>query len=364
MKKNNKLKKILIEDYILGNAINFLDNLELEIIDGKHSMMGDPKDGMIIFSITEVEDLLTNETRLGALTPRLRSLLEEGNWRPYATMNEQRMSDLEELRIKFPNFNIVIDQYIKTLRLSMLIQPAIMYVPPILLVGEPGVGKTRFLRELAKVLKVDFFQADLATTSAGFVLAGSSTTWAEGKPGMVSNSLRKSNVANPILLIDEIDKVGGDKRYDPLGCLYTLLERETAKSFVDESLQIPMNCSAINWFASANCIETIPMPIKSRFSIYIIEPPTLEQMNAIAQSVYKDLLSENLWGTFFNATLSTDVIEQLITLTPRDQKQALYNACSEAACRHKSEGEQKLTLMASDIVLLDVEPKKKTIGFY
>jgi ATP-dependent Lon protease len=62
----------------------------------------------------------------------------------------------------------------------------------------------------------------------------------------VSDSLRKSKVSNPIVLLDEIDKASGDSRYDPLGCLYALLERETARTFKDEALEIEMNCSGIN----------------------------------------------------------------------------------------------------------------------
>lgn len=168
----------------------------------------------------------------------------------------------------------MVDRCKKSLLLASLSEPKLAYVPPILLVGEPGIGKTRFLRDLAACLKVCFFSVDLARASAGFVLAGSSSSWAEGKPGLVSNSLRKRKVSNPIILLDEIDKASGDAKYDPLGCLYTLLEREISKIFKGEALEVEMNCSCINWVASANNIDSIPQPIRSRFIVYHVEAPS------------------------------------------------------------------------------------------
>jgi ATP-dependent Lon protease len=322
--------------------------------------------GISIFDKKEVKRLLANQSRTSSLSPRLEAMLNEGDWRPFAIVTQELMNSWELMRKKFPNFIDVINHYERILILAQLMSPPIIYVPPILLIGEPGIGKTRFLRELAELLRVDFFQADLASVSAGFVLSGSSTSWAEGKPGLVSDSRRNSNVANPIILLDEIDKASGDARYDPLGCLYPLLEKNTAEIFKDEALQVSMNCSFINWFASANFIEQIPEPIKSRFNIFQIKKPTPEQMKLVTQSVFNDLLNENDWGGKFNRKLSDNVKNKLQLLNPREQKRTLFNACSEAAfrCKNNQIRSRLISLHVNDIVLKNSEPEKRTIGFY
>jgi ATP-dependent Lon protease len=359
MKKSNKILDIAME-----NAIYYIDNLEDEIIDGENPISGDINEGLVIFKPEDVEKLIASQTRASTLKPRLEAMVKEGNWRPHATVTDEVLNSLDLLKVKFPNFDAVIDRYTKSLSLASLSEPKSIYVPPILLVGEPGVGKTRFLRDLALTLKICFFNIDLATVSAGFVLAGSTSTWAEGKPGAVSDSLRKSKVSNPIILLDEIDKASGDVRYDPLGCLYSLLERQTATSFKDEALEIEMDCSCINWVASSNYIESIPQPIMSRFIVYHVEAPSLEQMSLVAQSVYSDLLAENSWGQLFEPELSTDVIDCLIEFSPREQKRALYSACCEAAFRcHNIEG-AILSILPEDIILIDSKPIKRAIGFY
>lgn len=75
---------------------------------------------------------------------------------------------------------------------------------------------------------------------------------------------RKSRYANPVLMLDEIDKVSSDSRHNPLGPMYSLLEKHTAKRFVDEYLGVPFDVSNVIWIASANYVERIPEPIRSR----------------------------------------------------------------------------------------------------
>ena len=345
-------------------AVDLLDNLEDNINDGEHPIDEDINEGLVIFKLQDVHDLIVNQGRGSNLKPRLEAMLKEGNWRRLAKVTDNRLNALDNLRIKFPNFEAVIDRYQKSLLLASLSEPMSIYVPPILLVGEPGIGKTRFLKDLSETLDVGFFHADLATTTAGFVLAGSSSTWAEGKPGLVSDSLRKSDVANPIIFLDEIDKASGDSKYDPLGCLYSLLERETAKTFQDEALQVEMNCSGINWVASANYIDNVPKPIQSRFIIYDIQIPSREQMTLVSKSVYRDLLSENSWGTLFEGELTDDVVLRLVELSPREQKRILYGACCEVAFRNKNSKVSTFSLLAKDIILESLQMKVRTIGFY
>lgn len=118
-----------------------------------------------------------------------------------------------------------------------------MSFPPVLLTGPPGVGKTAVVSEVAKLLEVSCRKIDFATVTSGFVLSGSTTSWSEAKTGCIVDILRDGKTANSIVILDEIDKVGGDIRYDPLGSLYTLLEKKMAEEFIDEALDVPVNAS-------------------------------------------------------------------------------------------------------------------------
>ena len=327
------------------------------------SLFVDHNNTVEIYDVDEVTTTLNKQDRKSALRLLLTSLLEEKNYLPVAIASKKLIQNIERLKTKFPNFELVIDRSVKSLALAMLQRPAIISMPPLLLVGPPGIGKTRFLSELAKTLKVDFYKIDLASTSAGFVLAGSSTTWAEGKPGNITDSLRRSKTANFIMLLDEVDKVSGDSRYDPLGCMYSLLEKNTAKEFIDEALQVKMNCSEINWFASANYPEKIPAPIRSRFSIIKIEPPSYEQQCLIAQSVYEDLITDHQWGVRFEKRLDQCVIEKLVSFSARKQKSALLNACAEVAFRSDLKLKARLKVEVNDIKLMEVNKQKRSIGF-
>jgi len=321
------------------------------------------KDSIVIYDVDEVNAVLQKQDRKSALVPILNGLLEEKNYRPISIANKNLINEVLAMRYKFPNFETVIDRVAKSLSLSLLNITATIAIPPILLVGGAGIGKTRFLTELANTLNVNFHKCDLSSMSAGFVLSGASSVWADGRPGLVTSSLRNSQTANFIMLLDEIDKVSSDARHDPLGCLYSLLERKTAESFVDEALEIKMNCSAINWFASANYIEQIPEPILSRFTIFEIQEPTHEQQCLIVQSVYDDLLADHPWGEKFENHLCSAVVQRLVELPARKQKSALLVACSEVAFRQKVKVETLLKIEVDDIKFEQKTSQKTSIGF-
>ena len=90
------------------------------------------------------------------------------------------------------------------------------------------------------------------------MLTGASAQWQNARPGKIAQALIEGEYANPVVVLDEIDKSGGDHRYDPMGALYTLLERDTAASFKDEFIDVDMDASHILWIATANDDSAIP----------------------------------------------------------------------------------------------------------
>jgi ATP-dependent Lon protease len=267
----------------------------------------------------------------------LEILDESGPARKHAANPD--LEALSALRDRFPNFTAVIEELENQVILFSLSKFRSFTIEPILMVGEAGVGKTRFVIEAAKALGLEFRNIGCGTVTAGWVLGGSSTSWNEGKPGQVHIQLRDGKTMNPLIMLDEIDKMAGDSRFDPYGPLYPLLEKHSARKFVDESIGFPIDCSHINWIATANTLETIPPAIVSRFTIIEVKKPTLEQMQAVTRSIYRDLLEENkeTWGSRFAPEISQEVVDSLASEPPRQIRAKLRRGFAKAARSRKAE---------------------------
>src|SRR5690606_26490350 len=113
------------------------------------------------------------------------------------------------------------------------------------------------------------------------------------------DTLVNGDYANPVIVVDEIDKASGDGQYDPLGALYELLESETATRFVDEFVEVPIDASGAVWLATANDPARIPEPLLSRLAVYEIEPPDAEGAARIAGNIYREIRDAHDWGRKF-----------------------------------------------------------------
>lgn len=254
---------------------------------------------------------------------------------PFSNLSDDIFEKLDDLESRFPNFSSTIDFYREQFALARLTDHATFCASPVLLIGPAGVGKSAFCFELAKIVNTHFSLINLASTTGGFVLSGLSSGWAEGKPGLVVQSLARGRRADPLIVLDEIDKVGGDHRYDPLGSLYQLLEKQSAASFVDEALEIATDCSHINWIATANYAYKIPEPILSRFTVIDIHRPSKQQMEKVVGSIYQTVRKSYKWGSKFSDTLSEAVVNKIIEseLEPRLIQKELIAACGKVAIR-------------------------------
>ena len=133
-----------------------------------------------------------------------------------ATLPADIFEQLEALRLQFPNFGEVIDFYREQFALAGLSVGNLFSANPVLISGQPGVGKTAFCHALANIVQTHFELISFSSMTAGFVIGGMSSNWADGKPGKVVEALARGHKANPYIVLDELDKAGGDKRYDPL----------------------------------------------------------------------------------------------------------------------------------------------------
>ncbi len=252
------------------------------------------------------------------------------------TVKPSALPAMEPLFAEMPNFTGVLEDIRRHLALCIGSSDAVE-LPPMLLLGEPGIGKTHFARKVAELLGTGFGFVPMSSLTAGWVLSGASSQWKNAKPGKVFDTFLNGEYANPVIVVDELDKASGDGQYDPLGALYELLEAKTATRFVDEFVELPIDASGAVWLATANEAARVPEPLLDRLSVYEIDAPDAEGSRTIAASIYREICGSHDWGRQFPETLSPSTLERLASLAPREQRRALVAAFGSAKLGGRSE---------------------------
>jgi len=270
------------------------------------------------------------------------------------TVKPSALPEMDALFDELPNFTGVLEDIRKHLALCIDSNDCVE-VPPMLLLGEPGIGKTHFARKLSQLLGTGYGFVPMSSLTAGWVLSGASSQWKNAKPGKVFDTFVNGDYANPVIVVDEIDKASADGQYDPLGALYELLEIETATRFVDEFVELPIDASGAVWLATANDAARIPEPLLSRLAVYQIEAPDAEGAARIARTIYGEIRGAHDWGRQFPETLSPSALEKLAALPPREMRRAIQSAFGNAKMAGRSE------VGPDDIQ--DPRGRKQRIGF-
>ena len=199
---------------------------------------------------------------------------------------------LEEAKTRFENLVEPINRLQTDLILAAAMDPDEFRITPILLLGEAGIGKTFLATQLAAALGVATDKISAGGAQGGFQLTGSHTSWMGARPGSIITLLAEGESASPVMVIDEVDKIGASFQYPVLPVLLDLLEPNTAKRFKDQFFEMEFDASRMIFVLTANTLDGVPPALLSRVSVFHVPRPERAQRLRIIRETNADLCTK------------------------------------------------------------------------
>ncbi|MDB5581354.1 MAG: ATPase [Bradyrhizobium sp.] len=192
------------------------------------------------------------------------------------------------LRSEFPHLWTAIDVMLGDLREGDPVR-----LRPSILIGPPGGGKSRLVQRIAHHLGVGLHRFD-GSGSSDNAFGGTPRRWSSGEHCQPLEAVRRHKIANPIVMVDEIDKAGRSVNNGSLGvALMPFLERETAEKFPDPFVQFDVDLSHVSYILTCNDDTLLPAPLRDRLRVVRIPEPTLDHMIVLARGIVADIAREN-----------------------------------------------------------------------
>jgi ATP-dependent Lon protease len=192
------------------------------------------------------------------------------------------------LRDEYPHAWSAIDLMTRDLRDGRPVR-----MKPAMLLGDPGSGKSRLARRLADLLKTSMYRFDASSVGDSLSWAGTARGWGNTTPSVPARAVQQAQQANPMVLIEEIEKSGRGGHHGSIySALTPFLERETAQRYRDISLDAELDLSWVSYIATANDDTKIPDHIRDRFRIIRVPLPGLQHLRPLAVNIMRDLAVE------------------------------------------------------------------------
>jgi ATP-dependent Lon protease len=280
-------------------------------------------------------------------------------WRPRLMARPEHVATLDDLRPTMPNFAALLEIVGDAIAASLNTGTSVR-MPPMLLLGPPGVGKSHAAAAIAAALGAPTVSLSMTTTTSVNPLGGTDAVWRNPKLGVIAQKLIAEPCASPIMFLDEIDKAFTSGSHDrPLDPLHALLEPQTAGVFRDEFLELDFDASGIIWIATANGLDGIAPSIVDRFVVLEVEAPATDRMAAMIHVMLAEAVAAH--GGWFEASVEDGVIARLTSLHPRRLRRVIDLACTAAAAGGERRIAEKHVIRA--IRLMEAGPTKPAFGF-
>ncbi len=224
----------------------------------------------------------------------------------------------------------------------------------ICLVGPPGVGKTSIGKTIAECMGRKFARISLGGVHDEAEIRGHRKTYIGAMPGKIINAVKQAGSSNPLMLLDEVDKLGNDYKGDPSSALLEVLDPEQNATFVDHYVEIPFDLSSTLFVATANTLDTIPAPLRDRMEIIELSSYTREEKWNIAKLhlVSKQLECHGIKKSQLKIT--DNALYGLIDFYTREAgvrklERSIASLCRKAAKILASGEKSRVTIKASDL---------------